>query len=70
MERVDKDENRAFYDTQREDDRRRFEQHPSKAFLTEALVPWVVRGVSAGARIVDSGRQRLGTPRRSSGRRR
>jgi SAM-dependent methyltransferase len=55
MDRVDKDENRAFYDTQREDDRRRFEEHPSKAFLTEALVPWVVGGVSAGARIVDIG---------------
>jgi len=55
MERVDKDENRAFYDTQRDADRRRFEEEPSKAFLSEALVPWVVGAVPEGARIVDIG---------------
>jgi SAM-dependent methyltransferase len=53
MERVDKDENRAFYDTQRENDRLRFEQEPSKAFLSEAIVPWVLSAVPQEARIVD-----------------
>jgi ubiquinone/menaquinone biosynthesis C-methylase UbiE len=53
MERADKDENRAFYDTQREHDRRRFEQEPSKAFVTDALVPWVVSALPPNARIVD-----------------
>src|SRR5262245_43662526 len=53
MKRVDKDENRAFYDTQRANDRRRFEEEPSKAFLSEALVPWVVSAVPEGARVVD-----------------
>ena len=39
MERVDKDSNRAFYDSQRADDRRRFDEQPSKVHLTETLVP-------------------------------
>src|SRR5215469_11603245 len=46
MERVDKEENRAFYDTQREHD-------PSKAFLSEEIVPWVLSAVPREARIVD-----------------
>ena len=53
MERVDKDENRAFYDTQRQHDRLRFEQEPSKAFLSEAIVPWVLSAVPREARILD-----------------
>jgi len=53
MERVDKEENRAFYDTQREHDRVRFERDPSKAFLSEAIVPWVLSAVPREARIVD-----------------
>jgi SAM-dependent methyltransferase len=53
MERLDKDENRAFYDTQREHDRRRFEEEPTKAFMTETLVPWVLASVPENARIVD-----------------
>jgi len=53
MERVDKDENRAFYDTRRAHDRRRFEEHPSKAFLSETLVPWVVSALPPGARVAD-----------------
>jgi len=53
MERADKDENRAFYDTQREHDRRRFEQEPSKAFVGDALVPWVVSALPSNARVVD-----------------
>ena len=53
MERVDKEENRAFYDTHREHDRRRFEEHPSKAFLSETLVPWVVSALPPGARVAD-----------------
>jgi SAM-dependent methyltransferase len=55
MARVDKDENRAFYDTQREDDRHRFEEQPSKVHLTETLVPWIVSHVEPGARILDIG---------------
>jgi SAM-dependent methyltransferase len=53
MERVDKDSNRVFYDTQRDDDRRRFVEHPSKVFLSERLVPWVAAGVPDGGRILD-----------------
>jgi SAM-dependent methyltransferase len=53
MERVDKEENRAFYDTQRGHDRQRFEEHPSKAFLSETLVPWVVSALAPEARVVD-----------------
>jgi ubiquinone/menaquinone biosynthesis C-methylase UbiE len=55
MERVDKDENRSFYDSQREDDRHRFEEHPSKVHLTETLVPWIVSHVAPGDRIIDIG---------------
>jgi ubiquinone/menaquinone biosynthesis C-methylase UbiE len=53
MERLDKDENRAFYDTQREHDRARFEAHPSKAFLAETLERWVGSALAPGARILD-----------------
>ena len=49
MDRADKDLNRAFYDTEREDDRRRFDEQPSKVFLTETLVPWVVSLRRAGS---------------------
>jgi SAM-dependent methyltransferase len=55
MDRADKDLNRVFYDTEREDDRERFHKHPSKVFLTETLVPWVTSLVEPGARIVDIG---------------
>jgi SAM-dependent methyltransferase len=55
MERVDKDSNRAFYDSQRADDRRRFAEQPSKVHLTETIVPWVVSHVAPGARILDVG---------------
>jgi SAM-dependent methyltransferase len=53
MDRPDKDLNRAFYDTEREDDRRRFEEEPSKVFLVETLVPWVVGQLEPGARLID-----------------
>jgi SAM-dependent methyltransferase len=53
MDRADKDLNRAFYDTERDDDRVRFEEHPSKVFMTETLVPWVASLVGPDARIVD-----------------
>jgi SAM-dependent methyltransferase len=53
MERADKEENRAFYDTQRGNDRLRFAQEPSKAFLSERIVPWVVSALPSEARIVD-----------------
>jgi SAM-dependent methyltransferase len=53
MDRADKDLNRAFYDKEREEDRKRFHEHPSKVFLTETLVPWVVANVEPGSRIAD-----------------
>ena len=52
MGRVDKDSNRAFYDTQRDGDRRRFESG-SNAFQAETLVPWVVSYLEPGARVLD-----------------
>ncbi|HEX4518919.1 MAG TPA: methyltransferase domain-containing protein [Gaiellaceae bacterium] len=55
MERVDKDSNRAFYDSQRDADRRRFEEQPTKVHLNETIVPWVVSYVAPGARILDVG---------------
>jgi SAM-dependent methyltransferase len=53
MDRADKDLNRAFYDSEREDDRRRFDEQPSKVFMAEQLVPWVTSLVETGWRIVD-----------------
>jgi SAM-dependent methyltransferase len=53
MDRADKDLNRAFYDTERDDDRLRFEEQPSKMFMAETLVPWVISRVPPDARIVD-----------------
>ncbi len=55
MTRTDKDVNRAFYDTQREDDRHRFDEEPSKVHLRETLVPWIASHVEPGARILDIG---------------
>ncbi len=55
MERVDKDSNRAFYDTQRDGDRRRFEEQPTKVHLNETIVPWVVSHLAPGARVLDVG---------------
>ena len=53
MERLDKEENRAFYDTQRENDRLRFEKEPSKAFLGVGIVPWGISALPPEARILD-----------------
>jgi SAM-dependent methyltransferase len=53
MERVDKEENRAFYDTQREHDRLRFEKEPSKAFLGEGIASWVLSALPPEARMID-----------------
>jgi SAM-dependent methyltransferase len=55
MERVDKDSNMAFYDSQRADDRRRFEEQPTKVHLNETIVPWVVSHLAPGARVLDVG---------------
>ncbi|HEY4349052.1 MAG TPA: methyltransferase domain-containing protein [Gaiellaceae bacterium] len=52
MGRVDKDSNRAFYDSQREEDRQRFESG-SKAFQSVAFVPWVAAHLAPGARLLD-----------------
>jgi len=54
MGRADKDENRAFYDTQRQHDRSRFHEG-SKAFLAETIVPFVTSALAPGARVVDIG---------------
>jgi SAM-dependent methyltransferase len=53
VERLDKDTNRAFYDSERADDRRRFEEEPSKVFQAESLVPWIVSHLSPGAIVLD-----------------
>jgi SAM-dependent methyltransferase len=53
MDRGDKDSNRAFYDSEREHDRHRFEEHPSKVFQAELLVPWIAARLAPGAAMLD-----------------
>jgi Methyltransferase domain len=53
VERIDKDVNRAFYNEQRHDERRRFAEEPSKVHSARLLVPWVVSHLQTGARVVD-----------------
>jgi SAM-dependent methyltransferase len=53
MDRGDKDSNKAFYDSERADDRRRFHEHPSKIFQSELLVPWITSQLAAGAVMLD-----------------
>lgn len=53
MDRADKELNRAFYDSEREDDRRRFAQEPSKVFHAEVLVPWICSQLEPGTVVLD-----------------
>jgi SAM-dependent methyltransferase len=53
MARPDKDSNRAFYDSEREDDRVRFDEHPSKVFQAELLVPWIASALPPGSVVLD-----------------
>lgn len=53
MDRADKELNRAFYDSEREDDRRRFAQEPSKVFHAEVLVPWISSRLAPGSVMLD-----------------
>lgn len=53
MERLDKKTNRTVYNELRHDERERFKTEPSKVRTAEALVPWIVSNVDAGARVLD-----------------
>jgi SAM-dependent methyltransferase len=53
MERPDKVSNRAFYDTERADDRRRFDLQGSKRFVGETLLSWLVPQLFRGDRVLD-----------------
>lgn len=53
VQRLDKDVNRTFYNEQRYDERRRFAQEPPKVHAAELLVPWVVRHLRTGDRVID-----------------
>ena len=55
MTRGDKLENRAFYNTQRDDDRDRFESRPGKIRSLEVIVPWIVARLRPGDRVLDVG---------------
>src|SRR5580765_2838201 len=53
MERLDKDSNRSFYDTEREHDRGRFSTEPSKVHTARLLVPWIVSRLERHDRVLD-----------------
>jgi len=53
MERSDKDSNKTFYNTQRDEDRRRFVEQPSKRYMGETLVDWIVPQLERGDRVLD-----------------
>jgi SAM-dependent methyltransferase len=53
VDRLDKSSNKAFYNTERPDERRRFQTDPSKLHTAELLVPWVVRLLRPGDRMID-----------------
>jgi SAM-dependent methyltransferase len=53
MERRDKATNRAFYDTQRDHDRRRFGEQGSKRFVGQTLLAFVVPRLRAGSSLLD-----------------
>jgi SAM-dependent methyltransferase len=52
-ERLDKESNKAFYDSEREDDRRRFSTEPSKRHTAGLLVPWVASFLRQDDRLLD-----------------
>ena len=51
--RSDKEANRVFYDTERPGERERFQAEPSKVHTAELLVPWVIRSLRPGERVLD-----------------
>ena len=53
MERLDKESNRTFYDSEREDDRSRFRTEPSKLHTAALLVPWVASHLTPDDRLLD-----------------
>jgi SAM-dependent methyltransferase len=53
MERLDKESNRSFYDSEREHDRGRFSTEPSKMHTAQLLVPWILSGLRSGDRVLD-----------------
>ena len=53
VERLDRESNKAFYDTERERDRERFAREPSKLHTAELLVPWVTSCLRPGHRVLD-----------------
>jgi SAM-dependent methyltransferase/uncharacterized protein YbaR (Trm112 family) len=53
VEDANKESNKAFYNTRRDDDRRRFEEQPSKRFVGETLRAWILPQLEPGDRILD-----------------
>src|SRR5205085_372102 len=53
VERPDRESNKAFYDSERENDRARFAREPSKLHTAELLVPWVKSCLRPGDRVLD-----------------
>jgi ubiquinone/menaquinone biosynthesis C-methylase UbiE len=51
--RPDAEANKAFYNTEREDDRRRFEEMPGKVRMVDLVVSWVVSHLRPGDRVLD-----------------
>jgi SAM-dependent methyltransferase len=55
QKRLDKEENKKFYNTQRPDERRRFVTEPSKIHAAELLVPWLLQHLPSSGRMADIG---------------
>ena len=53
MRRIDKDANRAFYDSELPAERSRFQVDPSKLHTAELLVPWVLAALNPGDGVLD-----------------
>jgi SAM-dependent methyltransferase len=53
MQRIDKDANRAFYDSGLPAERSRFQVDPSKLHTAGLLVPWVLAALNPGDRVLD-----------------
>ncbi len=53
MTRSDKDSNREFYNSEREDDRRRFDEEPLKRLAARTIVSWIAGHLEPGDRMLD-----------------
>jgi SAM-dependent methyltransferase len=53
VERPDRESNKDFYNSERERDRERFAQEPSKLHTAELLVPWVTSCLRPGDTLLD-----------------